>query len=90
MHRPLKPGVYERPVFRFRFSDPNGETQQSTLSSTWTFSSWGKGFTSEENDIRLKTVTELFRQHYEQIGCKLLSMDIINTTTVEIEGSIGK
>lgn len=87
---PLKPGVYERPVCRIRHTDPNGDLHQTTISSTWPARYEEDGFTKEEIQGHRLALITMLRSYYEGMGCEFISMQLVASSTTELDGSIGK
>lgn len=81
---PLKPSLVERPIYRVRFTCPDGHPQQATVSSTWNTSPMLRrhDVSDEQIEHNRRHLTTSLESYYASVGCRVLCLELISTTSV--------
>lgn len=69
----------QEPRLRITFTDPFGNPQATTVSSTYSVRSGGT-----RGDARKKALWDAVERYYASIGCKLLTMELVTNYPVTL------
>lgn len=78
------PSVIERPLLRVRFLDPDGEEQQSTLSSSWHADQRPEvgGCTRDPEEVAPCAFLDAIHGIVKRNNCTLLGVELVQTRVV--------
>lgn len=84
---PFRPSVIERPVLRLQFTTPQGETHQSTITSSWP---GGQGYPADDlagvNTAAVefrRSITEALQRLCQTCDCVLSQVELVGCNTRE-------